>query len=70
VEKLVGVDKPTERNKLVLDHYAKLGFTMLRESESETIWELPADAAGPEPAPMKVIATAPSPDGKRTAVSV
>ncbi len=34
IRKLVGVYKPTDRNKLVIDHYAKLGFTKAHEEES------------------------------------
>lgn len=71
VEKLVGIYKPTERNKLVVDHYEKLGFTKVRESESgETVWELAADAPGPEPAPMKVVSTLPAVEERHQTVSV
>ena len=31
IRKLVGVYRPTERNMLVIDHYAKLGFTEVGE---------------------------------------
>jgi len=56
VEKLLGVYIPTDRNKLVVDHYAKLGFTKTAEEPSGlTRWELPVDGAEPESAPMKVI---------------
>jgi FkbH-like protein len=55
IEKLVGVYRPTDRNKLVVDHYAKLGFTKVSEEESGlTRWELLVDGAEPESAPMKV----------------
>ncbi len=41
VRKLIGTYRPTERNKLVVDHYAKLGFNKVRENESGmTEWEL------------------------------
>lgn len=56
IQKLLGVYKPTDRNKLVIDHYAKLGFTKIGEEESGlTRWELLVDGAEPEAAPMKVI---------------
>jgi FkbH-like protein len=53
---LFGVYKPTERNQLVIDHYAKLGFfKSLEEATGLTRWVLPVDGAMPESAPMKVI---------------
>jgi FkbH-like protein len=56
IEKLAGVYRPTERNNLVVDHYAKLGFLKIRENDSgETYWELLVRGAAPERAPMKVI---------------
>lgn len=56
VEKLTGTYHPTDRNKLVVDHYAKLGFTKLREEESGlTHWELLVEGASPESGPMRVV---------------
>ena len=56
IHKLLGTYIPTERNRLVADHYAKLGFTKVSEAESGlTRWELPVESAGPESAPMKVV---------------
>jgi len=56
VHKLAGMYKPTDRNKLVVDHYAKLGFTKLSEEESGlTRWALLVEGAEPESAPMKVV---------------
>ena len=56
IEKLLGTYRPTEKNKLVIDHYSKLGFTKIGEDPSGlTRWELVTAAEGPEPAPMKVI---------------
>lgn len=56
VRKLIGIYKPTERNKLVVDHYAKLGFSQTSAEESGlTRWELLVDAANPDSARMKVI---------------
>ena len=65
IRKLVGTYRPTDRNKLVVDHYARLGFTKVKESESgETRWELLVDGADPERAPMKVVSQgfAPAPE--------
>lgn len=56
ISKLTGAYRPTERNKLVVDHYAKLGFTKVGEEESGlTRWELVVAGADPESAPMKVV---------------
>ena len=56
VHKLTGAYLPTDRNKLVVDHYAKLGFTKVEEDESGlTRWELQVEGAEPESAPMKVV---------------
>jgi FkbH-like protein len=56
IEKLIGVYLPTDRNKLVADHYAKLGFTRIEENaDRQTRWELATDGAEPEAAPMKVV---------------
>lgn len=56
VEKLIGVFKPTDRNKLVVDHYSRLGFTKIDEhATGATRWELTVAGADPESAPMKVV---------------
>lgn len=56
IRKLVGVYLPTDRNKLVIDHYSKLGFIKTREEESgATYWEMPVEGTEPEGAPMKII---------------
>jgi FkbH-like protein len=48
--------EPTDRNKLVVDHYAKLGFTKIAEDAfGQTCWELAVESAEPEIAPMKVV---------------
>jgi len=56
ITKLIGTYRPTGRNKLVTDHYAKLGFTKIGEETSGTShWELPLDGTDPAGAPMKVV---------------
>ncbi|HXM65049.1 MAG TPA: HAD-IIIC family phosphatase [Terriglobales bacterium] len=56
IRKLIGAYRPTERNQLVVDHYAKLGFTKVEEDESgSTRWEFLVEDAQPESAPMKVV---------------
>ena len=56
IVKLSGTYRPTDRNKLVVDHYVKLGFTKVEEHASGfTRWELPVREADPQGAPMKVV---------------
>ena len=56
VSRLSGSYRPTDRNKLVVDHYARLGFTKLSEEDSGlTRWELIVEGAEPESAPMKIV---------------
>ena len=55
VHKLIGVYRPTDRNKLVQDHYAKLGFTQIETADDgATIWELDVRSANIDAAPMTV----------------
>jgi FkbH-like protein len=69
IQKLIGTYLPTDRNNLVVDHYAKLGFTQIGEGSSGlTRWELTVEGTVPEPAPMKVVSTGFSADEKRTLV--
>jgi len=56
IQKITGSYRPTDRNKLVIDHYAKLGFTKIAEEETGlTQWELAVDGAEPDSAPMKIV---------------
>jgi FkbH-like protein len=56
VAQIRGIYKPTDRNQLVLDHYAKLGFSKVEEdARGLTRWVLSVEGAMPEVAPMKVI---------------
>ena len=56
VHKLTGTFCPTDRNKLVVEHYARLGFVKTGEEQTGlTHWELLVAHAGQESAPMKVI---------------
>jgi hypothetical protein len=49
---------PTERNKLVVDHYSKLGFEKTgEEADGLTRWTLSVDSADPDRAPMKIISS-------------
>ena len=53
--KLTGAYRATDRNKVAMDHYAKLGFTKIGETPGVTLWELLVKDADPESAPMKVV---------------
>ncbi len=56
ITKIIGAYIPTDRNQLVVDHYAKLGFSKVDEDESgRTRWEILAAEAKLDIAPMKVI---------------
>ncbi len=53
--KLRGVYRPTERNQMVEQHYARLGFAGLDTRDAgTTLWELEVAAANVEPPPMTV----------------
>jgi FkbH-like protein len=55
ISSLVGVYRPTDRNKLVEQHYAKLGFILLdRGPDGSTTWRLDVAGAQPAEAPMTV----------------
>jgi len=55
IRKLIGSYRPTDRNKLVEQHYSKLGFTEVeRRADGTTMWELDVAEAKVEPCPMKV----------------
>jgi FkbH-like protein len=55
IEAIIGTYHPTERNKLVQDHYAKLGFALLeRREDGTTIWQLSVADAPIEMLPLEV----------------
>jgi len=55
VKKLVGTFRPTDKNKIVEQHYSKLGFTeVARSADGTTVWELDVAAAKVEACPMRV----------------
>ena len=61
VTKLIGVYRPTDRNKLVEDHYAKLGFSRVEHARpgentsALSLWELQVEGAEIATAPMHVV---------------
>jgi FkbH-like protein len=70
VRRLVGRYLPTERNKLVEDHYARLGFTMLsRQSDGESLWALQVDGATIVNLPIAVRREGFATSGERVGVS-
>jgi len=53
---LRGTYRPSERNKLVVEHYAKVGFAKVEEQDSGiTRWELSVDDREPARVPMRVV---------------
>lgn len=55
IKRLKGFYYPTERNNLVVNHYAGLGFTLISQDASgATQWEIDVNEADPEAAPMEV----------------
>ena len=59
IRRLIGIYRRTERNQLVADHYAKLGFNKLREEMSGlTEWDLMVDSTiNCEALPVNVVST-------------
>jgi FkbH-like protein len=56
IPRLVGVYRPTARNRLVEDHYEKLGFSRQGDGpDGATIWALNVATADIAPAPMRVL---------------
>ena len=55
IRRLIGTYLPTEKNRLVEDHYAKLGFTKLDDlANGGTVWSLDVDAAQTVTLPIAV----------------
>jgi FkbH-like protein len=55
VDRIVGIYHPTERNKLVEDHYAKLGFALVeRQQDGTTVWQLSVAEAPIAALPLEV----------------
>ena len=56
IQKFMGTYRPSGRNKLVVDHYAKPGFAGVgEESSGLTRWLLVVEGAEMERVPMKVV---------------
>jgi FkbH-like protein len=55
IRKLIGSYRPTDRNMLVENHYAKLRFAQARrDADGSTVWELHTETANVAEAAMKV----------------
>jgi FkbH-like protein len=55
IQKLIGVYKPTEKNKMVEEHYPNLGFVKVAaDPDGSTTWELEVKNATVQGSPMKV----------------
>ena len=55
LDRIIGTYRPTARNKLVEDHYAKLAFTLVeRREDGTTVWQLPVADAPSETLPLDV----------------
>ena len=56
VRRIQGIYLPTERNKLVADHYSKLGFTALEQrADAVSIWQLDVAGYVPQILPMSIV---------------
>ncbi len=56
ITRIIGTYRPTERNRLVEDHYAKLGFTECeRPADGSTRWSLDPASYRDTSLPMKVV---------------
>jgi FkbH-like protein len=55
IDRIIGAYHPTERNKLVEDHYEKLGFALVeRREDGTTVWQLSVANAPIETLPLQV----------------
>jgi FkbH-like protein len=55
IHRIIGAYRPTARNKLVKDHYAKLGFALIEKGEDGAdLWQLEVRNAPAEVIPMVV----------------
>jgi len=53
IRRLIGIYRPTERNGLVSEHYAKLGFASLPTGDGER-WTLDLADYGPREVPIVI----------------
>jgi FkbH-like protein len=55
VHALIGEYLQTERNGMVKDHYARLGFTPLEVADHRSLWRMEVDAFVPVDTPIEVV---------------
>ena len=55
VRALIGEYLRTERNGMVKDHYARLGFTPLEVEDHRSLWRLEVDSFVPVDTPIEVV---------------
>jgi FkbH-like protein len=56
ISRIIGAYRPTERNVLVEDHYAKLGFSIMERCEDGTaLWQLDVASASCDEVPIPMI---------------
>lgn len=55
VHSLIGEYVETDRNGMVKDHYARLGFEALDARQDRTRWQLQIASYGPRPLPMETV---------------
>jgi predicted enzyme involved in methoxymalonyl-ACP biosynthesis len=60
IRRLIGTYLPTQRNKLVEEHYGRLGFDLLeRADDGATRWELVIDKYLPRNPPITIAQSTP-----------
>jgi FkbH-like protein len=55
IKRLIGSYRPTERNGMVKDHYARLGFTRIGSEEAEDRWVLDLAGFTPREVPIETV---------------
>lgn len=69
IQKLIGSYIPTDRNRMVQDHYPKLGFRLIGSENNIATYELDISSADIESAPMAVTYIDPIPPRSKSAKS-
>ena len=65
VRALIGEYLKTERNSMVKDHYARLGFSPIAVDDDRSQWRLDIASYLAAPVPMAIVETAPGTENKR-----
>jgi predicted enzyme involved in methoxymalonyl-ACP biosynthesis len=60
IRRLIGTYLPTQRNRLVEEHYGRLGFDLLeRAGDGTTRWTLAVDSYSPRNPPITIAQSTP-----------